>query len=93
MIDQYKDVLLPYADAKAASVLCPGRPIKYTIRDKILVTDAWLGMHVSRNMLKNDELDVYAFCVILLLCIYFNVHTCTDIFYCFPFSTGNYLVF
>ena len=37
-------------------------------------------------MLKNDKLDVYVFvCVYLLSFIYVNVHTCTDVFHCFPF--------
>ena len=56
--DQYEDVLLPYTDAKAASALCPGGPMKYTISDENVVTEAWLDKPVSRNMLKCDELDL-----------------------------------
>ena len=32
VIDQYEDVLLLYPDAKSASALCPGGPMKYTIK-------------------------------------------------------------
>ena len=70
MTDQYKDILFPYRDAKAASVLCPGGPKRYKIRDENLVTDAWLDMHVSQNMIKNHKSDVYVLCVVLLSCIY-----------------------
>ena len=61
MTDRYDGILLPYHDAKVASALCPGVPMKYTIRDENVITDAWLDMYVSQNMLKNEQLDVLKF--------------------------------
>ena len=51
-------MLIPYPDAKAASALCPGGPMKYTISDENVVTEAWLDKHVSQNMLKCNALDL-----------------------------------
>ena len=60
MTDQFEDVLLLYPDTISVSALFPCRQMKYKSRDEKLVTDAWLDMHISRNMLKNNKSDMYA---------------------------------
>jgi hypothetical protein len=45
-VDVYIDVSLPYPDAKVASVLCIGGPIKYEIRRGCNISDLWILSNV-----------------------------------------------
>ena len=56
--DRYQDTSLPYPDAKAASALCDGGPIKYVVRDGFNISDHWIDEHVTCNMQKNRALDM-----------------------------------
>ena len=48
--DPYQDTLLPYPDAKVASVLCLGGPIKYELRGDSGIDNNWIGEHVVPNI-------------------------------------------
>jgi len=39
---RYVSTALPYQDAKVASKLCIGGPIRYALRDGSNITDAWM---------------------------------------------------
>ena len=52
MVDTYIDIDLPYPDAKVASVLAIGGPVKYELRDGCGLTDQWIldntGAHIGK---------------------------------------------
>ena len=52
MVDTYIDVDLPYPDAKVASVLAIGGPVKYELMEGCGLTDEWVlnntGAHIGR---------------------------------------------
>ena len=50
IVDTYIDVSLPYPDAKVASSLCVGGPVKYALRRDSRITEDWLVEHVSPNI-------------------------------------------
>lgn len=56
-VDRYIDVNVPYPDAKVASILAIGGPIKYTLKKGTGLTDLWLQENVVCNMLKSDFLN------------------------------------
>ena len=49
-IDTYIDPSLPYPDAKVASVLCIGGPIKYVLREGLDIDEGWVAEHVVPNI-------------------------------------------
>ena len=49
-VDTYIDVVLPYPDAKVASTLCIGGPVKYEIRRGSGVSDQWLFDNVCTQI-------------------------------------------
>ena len=59
--DTYANVELPYPDAKMASYLCKGGPIRYAVVDPN-VTDDWLVQHVAMNVKKRFN---NAICLVL----------------------------
>jgi hypothetical protein len=44
--DNYDDMELPFPDAKVASVLCPGGPVKYKLREGSNMTSRFILQHV-----------------------------------------------
>jgi hypothetical protein len=57
-VDDYIDVTLPWPDAKVASKLCIGGPIKYVLKEGSGLCDDWLFEHVVPNILKCFEKEV-----------------------------------
>ena len=49
-VDTYIDVELPYPDAKVASALCVGGPIKYEFRKNTGLTDRWILENVGSTI-------------------------------------------
>jgi len=47
---RYVSTLLPYQDAKVASKLCMGGPVKYALQDGNNITQAWLLEYVVPNI-------------------------------------------
>ncbi|KAI2510702.1 hypothetical protein MHU86_3650 [Fragilaria crotonensis] len=56
VVDRYIDVNLPYPDARVASVLAMGGPIKYSLKNQSGVTEAWLLDNVVPNMFASRNL-------------------------------------
>jgi hypothetical protein len=50
VVDRYIDVELPYLDAKVASVLAVGGPMKYVVKNGNGILDNWLMTHVVPNL-------------------------------------------
>ena len=50
---RYVSTTLPYQDAKVASKLCIGGPVKYAVRDGSNVTDDWLIQYVVPNIVQH----------------------------------------
>jgi hypothetical protein len=52
IVDSYIDVRLPYPDAKVASVLAIGGPVKYEIRNGCDISDEWVVTNVTPFILQ-----------------------------------------
>ena len=50
MVDTYIDGCLPYPDARVASSLCIGGPVKYELKRDSRISEDWLVEHVSSNI-------------------------------------------
>ena len=57
VVDRYIDIELPYPDAKVASVLAVGGPIKYVVKNGSGILDTWLLTHVLPNFSRSTTLS------------------------------------
>ncbi len=57
VIDRYIDIELPYPDAKVASVLAVGGPMKYVVKNGCGVLDNWLLTHVVPHLSRSVTLS------------------------------------
>jgi len=66
----YVSTELPYQDAKVASKLCIGGPVKYVVCEGVNLTDAWLLQHVVPHIAQHfpQQFAVTLACPILWAC-------------------------
>jgi hypothetical protein len=57
-VNTYIDLVLPFVDAKCASILSIGGPCKYVLKEGSNVSDAWLFEHVVPNIYSRLEGDI-----------------------------------
>ena len=57
VVDRYIDIELPYPDAKVASVLAVGGPIKYVVKNGSGILDTWMLTHVLPNLSRSTTLS------------------------------------
>lgn len=57
VVDRYIDVELPYPDAKVASILAVGGPMKYVVKNGSGIIDDWLLTHVVPNLSRSTTLS------------------------------------
>ena len=55
--DTYCSTAIPFADAKAVSVLCMGGPVAYLVREESSITGEWIWDNVVPNMVPAGLLD------------------------------------
>jgi hypothetical protein len=52
VVFRYISTILPYPDAKVASRLCIGGPVKYVLKEGSNLSDQWLLVHIVPNLLR-----------------------------------------
>ena len=57
VVDCFIDINLPYPDAKVASILAVGSPIKYVLKRDCGIDDLWLLRNVVPNLSRSATLD------------------------------------
>ena len=55
--DRYVDINLPYPDAKVASVLCIGGPVKYILKNGSGVSNLWLTQNVVPHIFASERIQ------------------------------------
>ncbi len=66
VVFRYMDVAELYEDAKVATALCVGGPVKYALKDGIDIGNEWLFENVLPNICKKIRNDTRLCCVLAL---------------------------
>jgi len=80
VVFRYINVQQLYEDARVASLLCRGGPVRYTIKEGVQITDGWLFEHVVPNIRRRFPNDARLCRVmalsLLYICLQHNEEIC-----------------